>query len=149
MIDSPILGVWRLVTVEDQHPDGRVTYPYGEHPIGYLMYHTDGYMSATLMAADRPPLAKPARPYALSAEDAATIMRTMGSAYCGTFEVQDGRVVHHVHASLIPNMTGSDETRPFDLVGERLYVYTMPRPGGDGVKICAIWERARPDANAV
>jgi Lipocalin-like domain len=144
MTDSPLVGAWRLVTVEDHHPDGRVTYPYGEHSIGYLIYHPDGYMSATLMAADRAPLAHPARPYALAAEDAAAVMRTMGSAYCGTYEVRDGSVVHHVQASLVPNMTGSDEVRPFELIDDRLYVYTMPRPGGDGVKICAIWQRAEP-----
>jgi hypothetical protein len=144
MTDNRLVGAWRLVTVEDHHPDGRVTYPYGEHPIGYLLYHPDGYMSATLMAADRPPLAQPSRPYALSAEDAAAVIRTMGSAYCGTYDVQEGSVVHHVQASLIPNLTGADEVRPFELIDEHLYVYTMPRPDDDGVKICAIWKRAEP-----
>ena len=136
---NPLIGVWRLITVEDQDGDDNVEYPYGERCRGYLIYHPEGYMSATVMSAERPLLANPSRPFALSAEDASTVLKTMGSAYCGTWELRDeSTVIHHVHAALIPNMIGTDEIRPFELKGDRLYVYTMRPPG----RTCAIWERA-------
>jgi hypothetical protein len=138
-MSNPLIGVWRLITVEDQEADGSVLYPYGERALGYLIYHPEGYMSATVMSAERPRLSRPSRPFALSAEDAVTVLRTMGSAYCGTYELRDdSTVIHHVEAALIPNMIGQDEVRPFELRGDRLYVYTL-RPTA---KTCAIWERA-------
>jgi hypothetical protein len=136
---NPLTGAWRLITVEDRQADGTVLYPYGERALGYLIYHPDGYMSATVMSAERPRLAKPSRPFALSSEDATAVLKTMGSAYCGTWELRDeSTVIHHVQAALIPNMIGEDEVRPFELDGDRLYVYTLRPP----VKTCAIWQRA-------
>jgi lipocalin-like protein len=136
---NPLIGVWRLITVEDHQADGSVLHPYGERALGYLIYHPEGYMSATVMSAERPRLASPSRPFALSADDAHAVMKTMGSAYCGTWELRDeSTVVHHVEAALIPNMIGEDEVRPFELKGNRLYVYTLRPPA----KTCAIWERA-------
>ena len=136
---NPLIGVWRLVTVEDHQADGTVLYPYGEQCLGYLIYHPEGYMSATVMSADRPRLATTARPFALSTEDAVSVLKTMGSAYSGTYEMRDeSTVIHHVEAALIPNMIGQDEVRPFELKGSRLYVYTLRPP----TKTCAIWERA-------
>jgi hypothetical protein len=138
---NQLVGVWRLVTVEDRHEDGTVKYPYGERALGYLIYHPEGYMSATVMSAERPRLANPSRPFALSPEDCALVLRTMGSAYSGTYEMRDdSTVIHHVHAALIPNMIGQDEVRPFELKGNRLYVYTLRPPE----TTCAIWERAEP-----
>ena len=96
-------------------------------------------MSATVMSADRPRLAVRGRPFELSPEDASLVLGTMGSAYSGTWELRDeSTVIHHVHAALIPNMIGEDEIRPFELRGDRLYVYTLRPPQ----KTCAIWERA-------
>lgn len=150
-MSNPLIGAWRLVTVEDHQADGSIVYPYGEQALGYLIYHPDGYMSATVMASDRQPLAGGGRPFTLSPEEAASVLRTMGSAYCGTWELRDeshdpgkveGTVSHHVEAALIPNMIGRDEVRPFELMDGRLYVYTHRPP----VKTCAIWERAEPVA---
>jgi hypothetical protein len=135
---NQLVGVWRLITVEDQEADGTVRHPYGERALGYLIYHPEGYMSATVMSAERPRLANPSRPFALSPEDATSVLKTMGSAYCGTYELRDeSTVVHHVEAALIPNMIGQDEVRPFEMKGDRLYVYTLRPP----TKTCAIWER--------
>ena len=141
---SELVGVWHLVTVKDRHEDGTALYPYGEKALGHLIYHPEGYMSATVMAAERPRIATTARPFALSAEDAVAVLQTMGSAYSGTYEFRDeNTVIHHVKAALIPNMIGQDEIRPFELKGDMLYVYTHRPP----VTTCAIWRRATPVTN--
>jgi hypothetical protein len=138
---NQLIGVWRLITVEDHQADGTILYPYGEQALGYLIYHPDGYMSATVMSAERPRLTTRGRPFELSAEDARGVLQTMGSAYAGTYEFRDAStVIHHVEAALIPNMIGEDEVRPFELKGDRLYVYTNRPPQ----QTCAIWERAHP-----
>ena len=63
---NPLIGVWRLITVEDHQEDGTILYPYGEQALGYLIYHPEGYMSATVMSAERPRIAVYSRPFALS-----------------------------------------------------------------------------------
>jgi hypothetical protein len=136
---NPLIGVWRLVTVEDHQADGTVLHPYGERALGYLIYHPEGYMSATVMASERPRLTKQIRPWELTPDEAAGVLQTMGSAYSGVWELRDeSTVIHHVHAALIPNMIGQDEVRPFELKGDMLYVYTLRPPA----KTCAIWQRA-------
>ncbi|HLF77503.1 MAG TPA: lipocalin-like domain-containing protein [Dehalococcoidia bacterium] len=143
---NPLIGVWRLITVEDYQADGTILYPYGERALGYLIYHPEGYMSATVMSAERPRLAKQSRPWELSPDEAAAVLQTMGSAYSGVWELRDeSTVIHHVHAALIPNMIGQDEVRPFELKGDRLYVYTLRPP----TKTCAIWERAENLTGAI
>jgi Lipocalin-like domain len=136
-----LIGAWKLVTVEDRQADGTVLYPYGQQALGHLIYHPNGYMAATVMASNRPPLPTRGRPFELSAQDARMVLQTMGSAYSGTWELQDdSTMIHHVQAALVPNMIGQDEVRPFELKDNRLYVYTRRPP----VETCAIWERAEP-----
>jgi len=143
---NALIGVWRLVTVEDRQEDGSVLYPYGEKGLGYLIYHPEGYMSATVMSAERELVPGGGRPWSLSPEEASAVLKTMGSAYSGRWELRDeSTVIHHVEAALIPNMIGRDEVRPFELIGSRLYVYTIRPP----VKTCAIWERAENLTGAV
>jgi hypothetical protein len=136
---NPLIGVWRLVTVEDHQADGTILHPYGERALGYLIYHPEGYMSASVMASERPRLEKQIRPWELTPDEAAGVLQTMGSMYSGVWELRDeSTVIHHVHAALIPNMIGQDEVRPFELKGDMLYVYTLRPPA----KTCAIWQRA-------
>jgi hypothetical protein len=143
---NPLIGVWRLITVEDHQADGTILYPYGERALGYLIYHPEGYMSATVMSAERQRLARQVRPFELTAEEAQSVLKTMGSSYSGVWELKDeSTVVHHVHAAVIPNMIGQDEVRPFELKGNRLYVYTLRPPA----KTCAIWERAENLTSAI
>jgi hypothetical protein len=61
--DLPLLGAWRLITVEDHQPDGSIIYPYGKEAMGCLIYHPDGYMSASVMSAQRERLARQVRPW--------------------------------------------------------------------------------------
>ena len=52
LIESPLVGAWRLVSYQtntDADPNGR---PYGAHPLGTLLYTADGYMGAQLFHVD-------------------------------------------------------------------------------------------------
>ena len=46
------------------------------------------------------------------------------SGYCGTFEVRDGQVVHHIEFHLSPALDGRSETRSVVLEGDRLILKT-------------------------
>jgi len=136
---NPVIGVWRLVTVEDHQPDGSIIYPYGKEALGYLIYHPDGYMSASVMASERERLTRQVRPWELTPDEAASLLKTMGSMYSGRWELRDETtVIHHVDAALVPNMIGQQEVRTFELKGDMLYVWTLRPPQ----KTCAVWQRA-------
>ena len=49
-----VVGTWRLVSSEGRSSAGDVSRPYGDAPVGFLIYGADGYMSATLMRPGRP-----------------------------------------------------------------------------------------------
>ncbi|MCX4460514.1 lipocalin-like domain-containing protein (plasmid) [Streptomyces sp. NBC_01340] len=52
---AALIGTWRLVSYEATSvDDGEVVRPYGEHPLGLIMYTADGYMSAQITTPDRP-----------------------------------------------------------------------------------------------
>jgi hypothetical protein len=139
MADSnPFVGTWKLVSWELTQPDGTIQYLYGKNVVGYLMYTADGHMSAQIMDPDRRqsnpsfPL-ETAEAQTLPDPDRARAYNTY-VAYCGTYTVEEDRVIHHVKAGLIPSWTGSDQRRRFRFELGRLII-------GSG-KHKLTWERA-------
>ena len=51
---KPLVGTWQLLSWKNVDEEGNITYPFGEDAIGYVLYSEDGYMSTTLMTANRP-----------------------------------------------------------------------------------------------
>ena len=51
--ENPFLGTWQLIAWENTEADGTVTYPYGQQPVGFLIYTHDGYMAAEIMYPNR------------------------------------------------------------------------------------------------
>ncbi len=114
---SSFVGTWRLLSWQAREPDGTIRHVYGRNPVGYLIYTADGYVSAEIMDPDRRqsdphfPL-EPADAQTLAEGDRALAYSTYVS-YCGTYTVEEGTVVHHVKAGLVPSWTGSDQRRRF------------------------------------
>jgi hypothetical protein len=45
-----LVGTWRLRSWKNVAGDGSAVDPLGEHPLGYIFYNHDGYMSVEIMA---------------------------------------------------------------------------------------------------
>jgi Lipocalin-like domain len=142
MTKEQFAGTWRLVSTEHQDSNGRLHHPYGENPMGILVYDSDGHMSVQIMRRDRP---------AIAAIDSGTPEEIRAAfigyaAYFGTYDVneQDGSVVHHLEASLLP-WVGGDQKRLFTFSGNRLTLRPPPRVFG-GVMLSGhlVWERVSP-----
>jgi len=137
---NPFTGTWKLISWENTDADGNVTYPYGKHPVGYLLYTSDGYMAAEIMASDRHqrdinfPL-EPAFAQTLPDEDRVAAYNTYLS-YCGTYSYSNetGMMTHHVKTGLIPSWAGNDQSRHFRFEDDKLFL------GGKSTQL--IWERA-------
>jgi len=47
-------------------------------------------------------------------------------SYCGRYELQEDKVIHHIELSLFPNWVGADQERLVELRGNRLTLSTHP-----------------------
>lgn len=119
-----LIGRWRLVSWSTRDDDGTVAHPFGEDPEGSLVYTADGWMSAILAPADRPPLSTTDFLGGEEAERAEAFSTFI--AYAGTYDIEEDDVVHQVTVSLLPNWVGSDQRRRAELVGDELVLRTAP-----------------------
>lgn len=139
-----LVGTWRLVSYRLIGSKGRVRYPYGEDPTGYILYGADGYMAVSIMRNNRRPFAG-ADILRRTNEEAAEATRTYLS-YSGTYELQPGRVIHHVKVSLFPNWTETSQERFYALSGNRLDLSTSPLlPDVAEPRAHLVWQRVIPD----
>jgi hypothetical protein len=91
----PLFGTWKLESmVYEATASGQRSWPYGDHPDGYLSYSPDGRMYAIGVVDDRP------KPRDLVPTDEENL-KLQGSmfAYAGTFTADGQKVVHHVDIS--------------------------------------------------
>lgn len=121
-----VVGTWRLVSSEGRSSAGDVSHPYGDAPVGFLIYGADGYMSATLMRPGRPHFASGDRVRGTPEE--VRLANEGFLAYCGTYEVDEPRgiIVHHVVAADFPNNVGTDLVRRFVMENGTLVLETQP-----------------------
>jgi hypothetical protein len=103
--------------------DGTPVRPFGDDPQGYLVYTTDDHVFVQL--ATRAQRHWPG-PEVLEAPRPRTVLGFQ--AYCGTFEVRDSQVVHHMEFGVFPSMSGRVDARSVVLDGDRLILGT-PRGG--------------------
>lgn len=118
-----LVGTWRVEEIRDTDAAGKVTYPYGEHPIGYIVYDPTGHVHVQVMRTPAPP------PFASgddgAGSDAEVRAAYLGyAAYFGTYDVdaRTGTVVHRVEGSLMPGYNGTDQPRPFKVQGDELAI---------------------------
>ncbi len=119
---NQFIGTWRLISCEIRDSEGQVSYPFGEDALGFLIYTDDGYMSGTLMRANRPHFAV-GDVLGGTLEEQAMATQTY-LAYCGRYEIQDNKVIHHVESSLFPNWVGVDQARFFEFKEGKLVLST-------------------------
>jgi hypothetical protein len=116
-----LVGTWRLVRFEDTSSDGKVSYPFGEHPFGYFVYDPTGHLSVQIMR--NPPIP----PFASSPASEAEVRAANGAylAYFGTYRVDKAKqVLHHiVEGALNPSYVADpDQARPYRLQGDTLII---------------------------
>ena len=138
-----LVGAWRLLSWENQAADGRVTYPMGTDPNGYVIYAADGRFSITISQRGRSGFAA-GDLLSGTAEEQARAMEGF-VAYAGRYSFHDDRVIHHVELSLFPNWVGSDQERWVELAGDRLTLSASPLLLAGKLQVPRlVWERVDP-----
>jgi hypothetical protein len=107
------IGSWTLISFELRLSSGEVVRPYGEHPIGRILYTKNGEMSAQLMRAGPSPFADP-DPLNATTEETDRAWRDY-IGYWGKFTVDTSAhtVVHHIEGASFPNWIRQNQIRTF------------------------------------
>ena len=124
MQDDPtaaLIGSWRMETWTGSFVDDGTEFDaLGPSPLGYIAYHADGRMMATVFARDRPA----ARPGGWSDTEKVVLHDTM-LAYVASYRIEGNRVIHEVEGAWDPSWQVA-LTRPFTLEGDRLVISGAP-----------------------
>lgn len=133
---NEFIGSWRLLSVEERQPDGATTYPYGQNPVGMLVYDASRHMAVQIMRNDRPALSSRSWQETTPEEIKAAIEGF--TAFFGTYEVNEREriIIHHVEGHLFPTGVGKKLKRFFEFAGNRLIL----RPS-DTRQV--VWERLK------
>jgi hypothetical protein len=111
---AKVLGVWKLVSLEIEIQEtGRLEPPMGEKPTGYAAFTEEGRAFFILTGE--------LREAATNDEQRAGLLNTL-VAYTGTYRVETDRWITKVEVAWNPEWVGSEQTRFFQLVGDRLKV---------------------------
>jgi hypothetical protein len=129
MVGNPFSGTWRLLSYEVRSTSGETRYPWGQDPVGLLMYNDDGYVSVAMMTADRPRFGAKDIKKGTTEEKVAAVDSYI--SYCGRYEVQKGTVIHHVEVCLFPNWVGNDQIRTYEFNDSLLLLSTEPIVAGE------------------
>ncbi|WP_158502120.1 lipocalin-like domain-containing protein [Vitiosangium sp. GDMCC 1.1324] len=148
MLKDRLVGTWQLISVEGLLPDGSRNYPYGQNPLGILMYDRHGNMAVQLMGRDRAPF-KSADLKGGTAQEAKGALDG-AAVYFGTYETdeQTETVCHHIKGSVFPNWIGTVQRRKATVEGSRLVLSTQPLlMGGSESVVVLEWHRVAPSSD--
>ena len=114
------VGTWRLLSFEEIQPDGSINYPYGQDPVGRLIYDAGGHMAVQIMRRDRLLLSS-SDPQQVPPEEIKAAVEGF-TAFFGTYEIDETEkiVTHRVEGHLFPNSVGRHLKRRFEFSGDRL-----------------------------
>ena len=113
---AQVHGVWKLVSQEVEiQATGHKEFPMGRKPMGYVMFTPDGRATCILTADDR----KPAK----TVQERADLLNSM-VAYTGTYRLDGDKWITNVEVAWNPEWVGTEQTRLFNIDGNRLHVLT-------------------------
>ena len=129
-----LVGTWRLAGCV-RRSRGRTEHPFGEQPVGLLLYTQDGRMSVHLAFGDREPLSSLDLAELPEAEAALAFRTYLG--YAGRYRIRGDTVVHSVEVSSIPDWVGTELVRRVSTSGEMLVLRTPEERTAEG---SVVWE---------
>ena len=142
MIKDSIVGTWILVSVKAKNTKNDEILPFGDNPVGKIIYTADGDMSVVYMRANRPKFAS-GDPLGGTSKEIKQAFEGL-DAYCGTYEIdtRKGVVKHHIEASRFPNWEGTTQVRKFMFLENQVQLSTTPIAfQGDEWVVDLVWKR--------
>ncbi len=135
-----LIGTWRLTSCVVLDGDRVVVQPFGDAPVGLLVYTREGTMTAAIMRSGRVRCNANDILGATTEEKLAALDGYL--SYAGRFEVVGDRVRHHVEVSLFPNWVDTTQERIVHVDGDSLELTTDPVVLGGRERVATMgWRR--------
>lgn len=139
MTHGSLAGTYRLISWENRHESGEISYPLGPDAQGMINYSRDGCMFVHIMAANR----KAYSSGDLFAGETSEIVAgaTSHISYCGTYALDEHDVIHKVNISSFPNWVSTEQRRRFEFKDGNLLLGAQGlRSGTETVAAYLIWQ---------
>jgi hypothetical protein len=123
-VQKDFVGMWILQKCVAIQKDGTENYPYGENPVGELLYDANGNMMVEIM---KPGMKKFAAVNMLQGTPDEILPAYNGFiAYYGTYTVipDSNLVIHHIKACSFPNWVDQDQKRFYEFKSGQLTLRT-------------------------
>ena len=146
MKEKRLIGTYDLVSWENRHESGTITYPLGTDAKGVISYSPDGFVFVHIMANNR----KAHSVGDLFGGDISEIKEsaTTHISYCGTYSVHGNDVIHQVTIASFPNWINSEQRRRWEFKNGQLLLSAQGlQVGNEKVAAYLIWERAKIQDN--
>ncbi|MCP4180658.1 MAG: lipocalin-like domain-containing protein [bacterium] len=137
MNKDKILGSWRLQNFNTEDESGNIFYPLGKSVDGLIMYTSDGYMSANIIALSM-------KECISEGINLKNLHQGKGSylSYSGSYTLHEDRVIHHVKVSLIPEWIDGDQERFYRIENNKLTITSFTEnKDGSVFKHTLIWKK--------
>ncbi|MEQ1677385.1 MAG: lipocalin-like domain-containing protein [Chitinophagaceae bacterium] len=136
------VGVWSLVSVENVNADSSRTYPYGENPVGMLIFGKDGDYASQLLKAKRPKITSNNKNTATPEENKALVQGN--NSHFGTYIIdeKDHTITYKVEYAFFPNWEGRELKASYILSGDTLRSFSTNTTFG-GSSVIVTWRRRR------
>ena len=137
-----LAGTWRLISLQSESRDGKVTDLYGSPPLGQLIYDAAGHMSVHLLKPDLPKCGSLDRRACPDRQARAAFDNYLGYWGHYTVDLAKGTVTHVIEGASAPDWVGTTQVRHFRLWGNRLTLTTpLQRVGGRDAVQRLVWVR--------
>jgi hypothetical protein len=135
---NPLVGSWIFVSSTTKAEDGSPL--WGTNPRGIVIFAANGRYSSHLMRTDRPKFAANSRAKGTPEENKAAVVGNISSF--GTYTVDEAKKTFTIRfeGSTYPNLEGTVQTRPYEIVGDELRV-TNPSPTVGGPPSHIVYRR--------
>jgi len=140
-IRKQFVGTWSLTAVENTNADGSKTLPYGENPVGLLVFTEAGDYAIQILKATRPKVAAGDKNKATPDENLALVQGN--NSHFGTYTVRPEKhtITFNVQHAFYPNWEGDVQLRSYKLENNMLsYVVTNTTNGG-AVTATVVWKK--------
>lgn len=128
---TQLIGSWSMVVVAVHCKDGTRVDVFGPNPNGVLMFHPDGHFALMNTRPGRAKYASGNRVRGTPEEFSETALGSI--AYFGSYSVDEekGVFVLRIKGSTFPDYEGTEQVRPFTIVGDQLRsINPNPSQGG-------------------
>ena len=116
--EKKLLGIWKLMEYKLIYNDEKIIYPFGENPIGNIIYTLCGHMCVQIMRAQR--LKCSTEYYFNITHEEKIEIADNFLCYMGKYKIINDNVVHYPEISSFTNYINIPQKREYKFEGNNL-----------------------------